>query len=287
MGPRKAARGIGPAPLPGRRRRRSCSGHHIGDTRPGELGRRGSPATNLPPRQTAEVSKRQIPAGNWKTRSHTRGRSDVSPTPIRAYHAATSEAWMDGHVHAFAFFGVVPLFVVHDNDDSCLVAKFEAGGRRRRTQMFTEMLSHYLFDDRYGRPGKGNDEVGPEPSTSAVERLSLGVFKPTRCSTRSPTQPGSLGGARHQGRASPKDLALGRLLRTAEAPAAASNLPGEPGQTQTARERRGSVPQHSSVFAQNLLQRSCSSNILANMAALTITKRRRRCRIACSGSDRG
>ena len=80
---------------------------------------------------------------------------------IRAYHAATSEAWMDGHVHAFGFFGAVPLSVVYDND-SCLVAKIEADGRRRRTQMFTEMLSHYLFDDRYGRPGKGNDKGNVE-----------------------------------------------------------------------------------------------------------------------------
>ncbi len=59
---------------------------------------------------------------------------------IRAYHAATSEAWMDGHVHAFGFFGA--LSVVYDND-SCLAAKIEVDGRRRRTQMFTEMLSHY------------------------------------------------------------------------------------------------------------------------------------------------
>lgn len=80
---------------------------------------------------------------------------------IRAYHAATSEAWMDGHVHAFGFFGAVPLSVVYDND-SCLVAKIEADGRRRRTQMFTEMLSHSLFDDRYGRPGKGNDKGNVE-----------------------------------------------------------------------------------------------------------------------------
>lgn len=80
---------------------------------------------------------------------------------IRAYHAATSEAWMDGHVHAFGFFGAVPLSVVYDND-SCLVAKIEADGRRRRTQMFTEMLSHYLFDDRYGRPSKGNDKGNVE-----------------------------------------------------------------------------------------------------------------------------
>ena len=80
---------------------------------------------------------------------------------IRAYPAATSEAWMDGHVHAFGFFGAVPLSVVYDND-SCLVARIEADGRRRRTQTFSEMLSHYLFDDRYGRPGKGNDKGNVE-----------------------------------------------------------------------------------------------------------------------------
>ena len=28
---------------------------------------------------------------------------------VRAYPAATSEAWVDGHVHAFAFFGRVPV----------------------------------------------------------------------------------------------------------------------------------------------------------------------------------
>ena len=35
---------------------------------------------------------------------------------IRAYPAATSEAWVDGHVHAFAFFGRVPVSVLYDND---------------------------------------------------------------------------------------------------------------------------------------------------------------------------
>jgi transposase len=41
---------------------------------------------------------------------------------IRAYPAATAEAWMDGHVHAFAFFGRVPQSVLYDND-RCLVAR--------------------------------------------------------------------------------------------------------------------------------------------------------------------
>jgi len=35
---------------------------------------------------------------------------------IRAYPAATAEAWMDGHVHGFAFFGRVPQSILYDND---------------------------------------------------------------------------------------------------------------------------------------------------------------------------
>ena len=76
---------------------------------------------------------------------------------IRAYPAANTEAWLDGHVHAFAFFGAVPLSILYDND-RCLVAKIMQNGVRKRTQRFSAMLSHYVIDDRYGRPGKGNDK---------------------------------------------------------------------------------------------------------------------------------
>jgi transposase len=46
---------------------------------------------------------------------------------VRAYPAANTEAWLDGHVHAFAFFGAVPQSILYDNDDvwlqrSCLTA---------------------------------------------------------------------------------------------------------------------------------------------------------------------
>jgi transposase len=76
---------------------------------------------------------------------------------IRAYPSANTEAWLDGHVHAFAFFGAVPQSVLYDND-RCLVAKIMPDGIRKRTQRFSAMLSHYVIDDRYGRPGKGNDK---------------------------------------------------------------------------------------------------------------------------------
>jgi hypothetical protein len=76
---------------------------------------------------------------------------------VRAYPAATAEAWVDGHVHAFAFFGKVPLSVLYDND-RCLVSKILPDGTRQRATLFSGFLSHYLFRDRYGRPGKGNDK---------------------------------------------------------------------------------------------------------------------------------
>jgi transposase len=50
---------------------------------------------------------------------------------VRAYPAATAEAWMDGHVHAFAFFGGVPQSVLYDND-RCLVSKIQPDGTRVR-----------------------------------------------------------------------------------------------------------------------------------------------------------
>ena len=71
--------------------------------------------------------------------------------------AATAEAWIDGHVHAFAFFGGVPQSVLYDND-RCLVSRILADGTRRRARLFGGFLSHYLVRDRYGRPGKGNDK---------------------------------------------------------------------------------------------------------------------------------
>jgi transposase len=80
---------------------------------------------------------------------------------VRAYPAATAEAWMDGHVHALAFFGRVPLSVLYDND-RCLVARILPDGTRKRARLFSGLLSHYVIRDRYGRPGKGNDKGSVE-----------------------------------------------------------------------------------------------------------------------------
>jgi transposase len=38
------------------------------------------------------------------------------------------------------------------------VARILGDGKRQRTRVFSELQSHYLFKDRFGRPGKGNDK---------------------------------------------------------------------------------------------------------------------------------
>ena len=76
---------------------------------------------------------------------------------MKAYPAETTEAFLDGHVAAFAFFGGVPQSILYDNT-KLAVAKICGDGTRDGTRMFTALLSHYLFADRFGRPGKGNDK---------------------------------------------------------------------------------------------------------------------------------
>ena len=68
---------------------------------------------------------------------------------------------MDGHNEAFAFFGGVPLSILYDNT-TIAVAKILGDGKRQRTRVFSELQSHYLFEDKFGRPGKGNDKGNVE-----------------------------------------------------------------------------------------------------------------------------
>jgi hypothetical protein len=51
----------------------------------------------------------------------------------------------------------VPLSILYDNT-KIAVAKILGDGKRQRTRVFSELQSHYLFKDRFGRPGKGNDK---------------------------------------------------------------------------------------------------------------------------------
>ena len=60
---------------------------------------------------------------------------------VKAYPAETSEAFCDGHVSAFAFFGGVPLSILYDNT-KIAVARILGDGTRKRTRIFSELVSH-------------------------------------------------------------------------------------------------------------------------------------------------
>ena len=77
---------------------------------------------------------------------------------VQAYPAETMAAFCAGHVSAFAFFGGVPASILYDNT-KLAVARILGNGTRQRTRVFSEPQSHYLFADRFGRPGKGNERL--------------------------------------------------------------------------------------------------------------------------------
>ena len=88
---------------------------------------------------------------------------------VKAYPAETLEAFLDGHVSAFAFFGGVPHSILYDNT-KLAVARILPDGTREHTQGFTRLISHYVFKDRFGRPGKGNDKGKVEALVKHVRR---------------------------------------------------------------------------------------------------------------------
>jgi len=76
---------------------------------------------------------------------------------VAAFPAETTEAFLEGHVRAFAYFGGVPTRILYDNS-KIAVAKILGGEERQRTRAFSELQSYYLFADKFGRPAKGNDK---------------------------------------------------------------------------------------------------------------------------------
>ena len=110
---------------------------------------------------------------------------------VIAYPAETTEAFCDGHVRAF---GGVPKSILYDNT-KLAVARILGDGKWQRTRAFAELQSHYLFEDRFGRPGKRQRQgqsrrahrlcapelPGADPSVRelrGVERASAGMLPP-------------------------------------------------------------------------------------------------------------
>jgi transposase len=76
---------------------------------------------------------------------------------VQAFPAETTEAFLEGHVRCFAYFGAVPTRILYDNT-RLAVARILGDGERQKTRAFSELQSYYLFAEKFGRPAKGNDK---------------------------------------------------------------------------------------------------------------------------------
>jgi len=60
------------------------------------------------------------------------------------------------------------------------VAKILGDGTRRRSTLFSGLQSYYVFEDRYGRPGKGNDKGKVEGMVGFTRRTFMVPFPRAR-----------------------------------------------------------------------------------------------------------
>ncbi len=87
------------------------------------------------------------------------------------YERQDQVSFLDGHVHAFAHFGV-PARLAYDNLKAAVV-RILVGGERALTARFAALASHYLFEPCFCRPGEGHDKGGVEARGKALRQQAL------------------------------------------------------------------------------------------------------------------
>ena len=85
------------------------------------------------------------------------------------YERCDQVSFFDGHVRAFAHLGGIPWRLVYDNLTSAV--KKVVRGERDLNGRFRALVSHYLFEPCFARPGEGHDKGGVESRGKGV-RLS-------------------------------------------------------------------------------------------------------------------
>jgi len=101
---------------------------------------------------------------------------------MRLMHSGRDFAWLysrqdqvsflDGHVRAFAHFGVVPHRIAYDNLRAA-VRKILVGSERQLTERFEALCSHYLFEACFCRPATGHDKGGVEARGRGIRLQDL------------------------------------------------------------------------------------------------------------------
>ncbi|MFC4620590.1 IS21 family transposase [Camelliibacillus cellulosilyticus] len=91
---------------------------------------------------------------------------------VRAYLHEKQEAFLDGFVHAFEFFGGVPTEGLFDNLKTAVV-KILQGRDRLEQEAFIGLQAHYLFKAEFCNPASGNEKGRVEGTVGYVRRNAL------------------------------------------------------------------------------------------------------------------
>ena len=76
---------------------------------------------------------------------------------VRAFPTQKQEAFFEGHVQAFHFFGGVPRRIAYDNLKAA-VQRILEGRNRKEQESFIVFRSHYLFESHFCTPGQGHEK---------------------------------------------------------------------------------------------------------------------------------
>jgi transposase len=91
---------------------------------------------------------------------------------VRAFPRECTEAFLEGHVRAFAFFGGVPRRISYDNS-KIAVAKVTGGRGRIVTKEFQRLKSHHLFEAHFCRVRRPNEKGHVETLVGYARRNFL------------------------------------------------------------------------------------------------------------------
>lgn len=89
-----------------------------------------------------------------------------------AFPFQKQEAFLEGHIQAFHFFGGVPRHITYDNLKTAVFRILEGRNRLEQTT-FIAFRSYYLFESRYCTPGQGHEKGGVENDIGYTRRNFL------------------------------------------------------------------------------------------------------------------
>lgn len=87
------------------------------------------------------------------------------------YERCDQVAFLDGHVRAFAHFGGLPSRMIYDNLKAAV--KRRVGLEIQLAGRFQALVSHYLFEPCFARPGEGHDKGGVESRGKSIRLQHL------------------------------------------------------------------------------------------------------------------